>query len=220
MALILCLETSTTNCSVALAEDGKLLAKKEDNSPGYSHAEKLHLYIDAILKDNNAAPSDLNAVAVSMGPGSYTGLRIGVSAAKGLCFSLEIPLIAVSTLRNLAIQASEATGDFIVPLLDARRMEVYCAGYTSGLKELFPVKAEILKEQSFEDLLKKGMVSFIGDGVPKFQNICKDPNAKFILDRLPSAADMPVSAFEKYQKSQFEDVAYFEPLYLKEFLAG
>ena len=220
MALLLCIETATTNCSVALAKDGVVIALKEDYNKQYSHAERLHIFIQEILKENRFSPEDLDAVAVSKGPGSYTGLRIGVSAAKGLCFSLDVPLISVPTLTSLAHQVSKEAGDFIFPLLDARRMEVYTAGFDSDKREIMVTQAKILDETSFDDYLEKGVVSFIGDGVEKFKNICTHRNARFIEEKLPSAREMAVLAHEKFLGEEFEDVAYFEPYYLKDFLLG
>ena len=205
---------------MALGRDGKTIALKEDYSDNYSHAERLHLYIREILEENNLSPVDLDAIAISKGPGSYTGLRIGVSAAKGLCFSLDIPLVSVPTLRSLADQFTDRNTTFIVPMLDARRMEVYSAGFTLSKETVFDTRAQILDESSFDDLLEKGQVTFIGNGVTKFKEICKHPNAKFIEEKLPSAAQMPVLADEKFRKGAFEDVAYFEPFYLKDFMAG
>lgn len=220
MALILCIETATTNCSVALGKEGKILAIKEDNSDSYSHAERLHLYIDQILKENNLSPGDLDAVGISKGPGSYTGLRIGVSAAKGLCFSLDIPLISVPTLKSLALQVKESEGDFIIPMLDARRMEVYTAGFTGLKKPLFDTRAQILDENSFEENLEKGKTTFLGSGVDKFRKVCSHQNARFLDGKMPSAAQMVFLTEEKFTKKEFEDVAYFEPFYLKDFMAG
>ncbi|MBI6119243.1 tRNA (adenosine(37)-N6)-threonylcarbamoyltransferase complex dimerization subunit type 1 TsaB [Salegentibacter maritimus] len=219
MALILCLETATTNCSVALSKNGQLLALKEDKSNNYSHAEKLHVFIDEILNENNLGVQNLDAVAVSKGPGSYTGLRIGVSAAKGLCFSLGIPLIAIPTLNSLAAQAELEKG-FIVPMLDARRMEVYASVFDENLDELRETKAEVLDENSFSHFLEKNTTVFVGNGVEKFKAICTHPNARFILDKLPSAKEMCSLAEAKYKISDTEDVAYFEPYYLKDFIAG
>ena len=219
MALILCLETATTNCSVALSKDGALLALKEDKSNNYSHAEKLHIFIDEILKENNLSVANLDAIAVSKGPGSYTGLRIGVSTAKGLCFSLNIPLIAIATLASLAAQVKPENA-FVIPMLDARRMEVYSAVFDGELNEIRETKAEVLDENSFLDYLEKAKTIFIGNGVEKFQEICAHPNAEFILDKLPSAKEMCSLADSKYKISDTEDVAYFEPYYLKDFIAG
>lgn len=219
LALILCLETATTNCSVALSKDGALLALKEDSSRNYSHAEKLHVFIDEILKENNLSVTDLDAIAVSKGPGSYTGLRIGVSTAKGLCFSLELPLISLATLTSLAVQIKPERG-FVIPMLDARRMEVYSAVFNADVKEIRETKAEVLDENSFIEFLEKDKVVFIGDGVEKFEAICNHANAEFIPKKLPSAAEMCSLAEAKYKISDTEDVAYFEPYYLKDFIAG
>ena len=220
MSLILCIETATTNCSVALGKEGKLLALKEDNGKNYSHAERLHLYIDEILKENGFTASNLEAVAVSKGPGSYTGLRIGVSAAKGLCFSLDIPLISIPTLSSLAQQVGQEESDYIIPLLDARRMEVYTTGFTGSKNAIFDTRAEILDENSFSEYLEKGTVTFIGNGAEKFSNICRHKHARFKTEKLPSAKEMISLAEVKFQKSLFEDVAYFEPYYLKDFQTG
>ncbi len=220
MATILCIETATTNCSVALSVNGSVIALKEDYNNKYSHAERLHLYIEEILLKNNISKSQLNAIAVSKGPGSYTGLRIGVSAAKGLCFALEIPLISVPTLDSLALQVKEKEG-VIIPMLDARRMEVYSAVYHAESKsQIRETRAEVLDDYSFADYLEKGNVYFIGDGVKKFKTICTHKNAIFIEGKLPSANDMGQLANEKYKISDIEDVAYFEPYYLKDFIAG
>ena len=218
--MILCIETATTNCSVALEKNGKLLALKEDYSNKYSHAERLHLFIDEILKENGVQPQDLEAIAVSKGPGSYTGLRIGVSAAKGLCFALDLPLISIPTLKSLALQVKQKKDGFIIPLLDARRMEVYTAGFNSENRKVFDTRAEILTQNSFSEYLDNASVSFIGSGVEKFSKICEHPNATFIEGKLPSASEMVTLASEKFQKKKFEDVAYFEPYYLKDFVAG
>ena len=220
MAIILCLETATTNCSVALCEEGNLIALKEDNSKGYSHAEKLHVFIDEILKENNLKIDNLDAIAISKGPGSYTGLRIGVSAAKGLCFAQDIPLISVPTLTALAKQVNPKEGEQIIPMLDARRMEVYSAVFDSAFNQIRETKAQVLSEESFQEELAKGKVYFIGNGVAKFREICEHPNAEFIEDRLPSAKEMNTIAYDKYKISDIEDVAYFEPYYLKGFVAG
>ena len=219
MALILCLETATTNCSVGVAKDGKLLSLREDNSKNYSHAEKLHVFINEALEEAGVTTKDLDAVAISKGPGSYTGLRIGVSSAKGLCYSLDIPLISIPTLDLLAHQL-RGEGDTFVSMLDARRMEVYSAVYDSDLKQLRDTEAQILDESSFAEYLEKGKVHFIGNGVAKFEDICKSSNAVFHVQKFPSAKEMSEIAEIKYKKSDIEDVAYFEPYYLKDFIAG
>lgn len=217
---ILCIETATTNCSVAVGRDGKILEMRELNKKQYSHAEKLHLFMKEIMEEAGLSFSELDAIAVSKGPGSYTGLRIGVSAAKGLCFALGIPLISIPTLESLATQVDVTGKDLIVPLLDARRMEVYSAVFDASKKPIRETQAEILTDTSFQDYLTQHKVYFIGDGVEKFQAICTDANAVFVSEGFPSAKEMLVLADKKYQEEQFEDVAYFEPYYLKDFVAG
>ncbi|SDS15789.1 tRNA (adenosine(37)-N6)-threonylcarbamoyltransferase complex dimerization subunit type 1 TsaB [Gramella sp. MAR_2010_147] len=219
MAIILCLETATTNCSVGIAKDGRLLSLKEDNSKNYSHAEKLHLFINEALEEAKITKNDLDAIAVSKGPGSYTGLRIGVSAAKGLCFSLDIPLISIPTLDLLSHKLKGKTGIF-VSMLDARRMEVYSAVYDSKMKQLRDTEAQILDENSFAEYLETSQVHFIGNGVEKFEEICQHKNAVFYKQKFPSAKEMATLAEYKHQKSDTEDVAYFEPYYLKDFIIG
>ena len=218
MALVLNIETATTNCSVSLSKDGETLVLKEDKDSGYSHAEKLHVYIDELFKKANINPQDIDAVAVSKGPGSYTGLRIGVSAAKGLCFALDKPLLAVSTLESLAQQVKINDG-YIVPMLDARRLEVYSAVFDAKFEQYREIKAEILSEESYSDLLEEQKVYFIGSGVEKTKTLITHPNATFIEGQLPSANEMSQLSEKKYKKSDIEDVAYFEPFYLKDFIA-
>jgi len=218
MALVLNIETATTNCSVSLSKDGETLVLKEDKDSGYSHAEKLHVYIDELFKKANINPQDIDAVAVSKGPGSYTGLRIGVSAAKGLCFALDKPLLAVSTLESLAQQVKINDG-YIVPMLDARRLEVYSAVFDAKFEQCREIKAEILSEESYSDLLEEQKVYFIGSGVEKTKTLITHPNATFIEGQLPSAKEMSQLSEKKYEKSDIEDVAYFEPFYLKDFIA-
>ncbi|WP_438963803.1 tRNA (adenosine(37)-N6)-threonylcarbamoyltransferase complex dimerization subunit type 1 TsaB [Winogradskyella sp.] len=218
MALLLNIETATTNCSVSLSKDGETLVLKEDNSLSYSHAETLHVFIDEVFKTANIEPSNIDAVAVSKGPGSYTGLRIGVSSAKGICYALNKPLLSVDTLKSLACQAKVEKG-FIVPMLDARRMEVYCSVYSYDLKKVREIEAQVIDENSFGDYLKHGPVYFIGNGVEKTKAIIEHPNAVFIDNKLPSANEMSVLSEIKYKTSNTEDVAYFEPYYLKDFVA-
>jgi tRNA threonylcarbamoyladenosine biosynthesis protein TsaB len=217
MAKILCLETATTNCSVALSENGSVIAFREDNSKEYSHAERLHVFIEEVLKESNTSLDAITAIAVSKGPGSYTGLRIGVSSAKGLCYSLDKPLISIPTLQSLAMQV-EAKTDYIIPMLDARRMEVYASVYNGNKQEIRKTKAEILDQNSFSEYLEKGTVTFIGNGVEKFKEICNQSNAKFVEGKLPSALTMATLVNEKFKQQDFEDVAYFEPYYLKDFI--
>ncbi len=220
MSTILCIETATTNCSVALSINGKQVSLKEDNSKEYSHAERLHTYIEDVLAFAKISKQDLDAIAISKGPGSYTGLRIGVSAAKGLCFALDIPLISVATLRSLSRKRTINKDEYIIPMLDARRMEVYSAVFDSAYNQIRDTQAQILEEASFAKYLENGITHFIGNGVLKFKEICTHPNARYITETLPSATEMCVIASEKYTHSDFEDVAYFEPYYLKDFIAG
>ena len=218
MAYILNIETSTTNCSVALSKNGIVIGLKEDNSMEYSHAERLHVYIDEVLKTAKLSKDHLDAIAISKGPGSYTGLRIGVSAAKGLCFALSLPLISVPTLEALAHQVDDAKGT-IVAMLDARRMEVYSAIYDADYNEIRPTEAEELTSESFQELLESAPVYFVGNGVAKTKNLITHKNAQFIEDKLPSAKQMCVLSYDKFKMNAFEDVAYFEPFYLKDFIA-
>lgn len=217
MSLILSLETTTTNCSVALGLEGKLIALKEYNHKKYSHAEKLHVFIKDVLSEANYKLSDLKAIAVSKGPGSYTGLRIGVSAAKGLCFSLDLPLISIDTLSALSHQVENHNYQFIIPMLDARRMEVYTAIFNQDWQRIKPTEAKILDENSYQEYLNQGKVVFIGNSVEKFEEICQHPQATFIKS-FPSAREMINLAHNKYKKNDTEDVAYFEPFYLKDFI--
>ncbi|WP_233898020.1 tRNA (adenosine(37)-N6)-threonylcarbamoyltransferase complex dimerization subunit type 1 TsaB [Tenacibaculum piscium] len=218
MAIILNIETATKNCSVCLAKNGQIIAIRELNDGNYSHAEKLHPFIQEILKEVNLTSKDIDAVAVSKGPGSYTGLRIGVSAAKGMCFAIDKPLISIGTLHSLAHYISVDDG-LIIPMLDARRMEVYSAVYDSKYKEIREIKAEIIDNNSFKEELSQGKVYFLGDGALKCKDIILHENAIFIEDKFPSSKEMAVLSFDKYQKSDTEDVAYFEPFYLKDFIA-
>lgn len=218
MSVILCIETASTNCSVAVGAEGKLISIKEDFSSSFSHAERLHVFIREILIENNLELQDLDAIAISKGPGSYTGLRIGVSAAKGLCYSLNLPLISISTLTAIAHQVTEKGN--IIPMLDARRMEVYTAVFDQNKNQIQQTAAKILEPTSYLEQLEKGKAFFIGSGVAKFSEICAHPNAVFIQDKMPSAREMVALADAKYKISDFEDVAYFEPYYLKDFMAG
>lgn len=218
MALLLNIETSTTNCSVSLSKDEEILVLKEDNNTGYSHAEKLHVFINHVFDISGISKNEIDAISVSKGPGSYTGLRIGVSTAKGLCYALEKPLISVSTLEALAHQVSVEEG-LIVPMLDARRMEVYSAIFNSEYEIVRAVEAQILDDSSFKEELKSQKVYFIGNGVEKTKQIISHKNAIFIEDKLPSASTMQKIANTKYKISDTEDVAYFEPYYLKDFVA-
>ncbi|RXF68884.1 tRNA (adenosine(37)-N6)-threonylcarbamoyltransferase complex dimerization subunit type 1 TsaB [Arcticibacter tournemirensis] len=223
MALILQIETATTSCSVALSRDGNTIAVKELNERN-AHASSVTLFIEDVMKAGNYSMKDLDAVSVSMGPGSYTGLRIGVSTAKGLCYALDIPLISVNTLTSMVSKMQEQyqTREVLFcPMIDARRMEVYTAVFDKAVNALQPVEAKIIDSDSFAELLDQNIVVFFGDGAPKCKAVLgANSNAVFVDDFINSAADMSKLAFEKFGQQQFEDVAYFEPYYLKDFIAG
>jgi tRNA threonylcarbamoyladenosine biosynthesis protein TsaB len=220
MALIMCLETATKNCSVAINKDGSLLAYKEEVSENYSHSEQLIPFIQSVLIDQQLELSDLDAIAVSKGPGSYTGLRIGVSTAKGLCYSLGIPLLAHSTLEAMAKgMAEKIPGKVYCPMIDARRMEVYAALFKEE-KQLTNIEACIVDENSFFEDLAENEILFFGDGADKCQQLITHKNASFISDVYPSAKDMVALSESAFQHKSFEDVAYFEPFYLKDFVAS
>jgi len=225
---ILCIETTSTNCSVSIAHENggfendlgveHCLDLIEDQSDKYSHGERLHIFIEKLLERNHLAPNDLHAVAVSAGPGSYTGLRIGVASAKGLCYSLDIPLIQIDTLTALSKQAPNDKHT-IISFLDARRMEVYARVFVKQ-KPVTPVQAVILQEKSFEPYLNEATV-IIGTGIKKFEEICIQAEKITFLETMPSALTMCDLAIHKMQKGDtVADIAYFEPFYLKEFKAG
>lgn len=216
---ILCIETSGTNCSVAISYEGKCIASKEINTGSFSHAEKLHVFIQSLLEEVAISSNNFKAIAVSTGPGSYTGLRIGVSSAKGLCYAWNLPLIAIPTLEILA-HSIQTDNKLIIPMLDARRMEVYASIFDAKYNEISPVKAQILEPNSFIEYLSSNEVIFLGDGSDKFSKICPHPNAIFIKDKFPSAITMCNLAWLRYQNQSFEDIAYYEPFYLKNFVAN
>ena len=216
MGYILNIETATKNCSVALAKEGEIILCKEIAEEGYSHAERLHVFIEEIIKEAGISLSDLSAIAVSQGPGSYTGLRIGVSAAKGLCFALEIPLIAVDTLQVLASQVNVADG-LIVPMIDARRMEVYSAIFYPKFDKKREILAEIIDGDSFSDRSEK--LYFVGDCAEKCKSVLIKENHLFLEDiKYPSAKQMSILSYQKFKTNDTVDVAYFEPYYLKDFM--
>ena len=217
MTYILNLETATKNCSVSISQNGQTILCKEMAEAGYSHAEKLHVFIEECLKESNISFKDLSAIAVSQGPGSYTGLRIGVSAAKGLCFALDLPLIAVATLQVLASKLSISEG-VIIPMIDARRMEVYSAIFNSKSEKIREVQAEILTENSFEEISET--IHFVGDCAEKAKTVLTKSNFIFHEEIIyPSANEMSELSYKKFQENKLEDVAYFEPYYLKDFMA-
>ena len=220
MARILHIDTATTVCSVALTQDGQVLGVKE-NKEGLNHSLLLGTYIHDLLEAYTFRVQDLDAIAVSMGPGSYTGLRIGVSMAKGLCFGASKPLIAINTLQALARSVSDRIQEdaWYCPMIDARRMEVYTAFFDRDNRTLIDTKAEIIDEHSFADILSSHKVYFFGNGSSKIQGLLRSSQAHYLEQVDSSARYMAAIAEQKFSEQQFEDVAYFEPFYLKNFIA-
>lgn len=221
MSRIILIETSTSLCSTALAEDGKVICERISSEPR-AHASMTAPYVMEVLEERGIKVSGCDAVAVSKGPGSYTGLRVGVSTAKGLCFGAGIPLISVGTLDTLVWQAIEEGlapegCRHIVPMIDARRMEVYTATFSTDGKQLTETSASIIDGETFKPLLEEGPVLFIGDGALKCKDVIGSPDAHFV-DCCPKASSMLTPALRAFEGGQFEDVAYFEPFYLKEFI--
>lgn len=220
MAYILQIETATQVCSVALSIDGKTVALIEESGQNL-HAANLTLFIEEVIQKTGLTYRDVDAVALSKGPGSYTGLRIGVSTAKGLCYALEKPLIAIETLEMMAAGFMMENPDhhgLICPMIDARRMEVYTALFDSSLNLLQPTSAKIIDETSFSDLLIQHPISFLGDGAAKCAEALNHPNAVFHSSNFNSAQYISALAFHAFNQGRFEDVAYFEPFYLKDFV--
>lgn len=225
MTLILHIETATPVCSVALSENGAMLQLRETSEKN-SHSAVITLFIDEVMKTTGKDYNQLDAVAVSMGPGSYTGLRIGVSTAKGICYAIDKPLIAISTLQAMAagVKKSNSSLGFeslFCPMIDARRMEVYNALYLSDLSVYRGIRADVITNESFHDELEKFKVHFFGNGAEKCRPLLEShPNAVFPEDFSVSSAHMISLAEEKYSHKEFEDVVYFEPYYLKDFIPG
>ena len=217
------IETSTKVCGVSLAKEGQLIDHIESNE-GNSHAANLAPFIDKIIKQNKIKYEDLSAIAISKGPGSYTGLRIGTSTAKGLCYSLNIPLIAINTLESMAAHAKNLYSNnfdgIFRPMIDARRMEVYSQAFNADIEELNDVKAIVVDEESFKEELENKQVIFFGDGAKKCMEIINHKNAMYFDQAQASALGMVNLSFEAFKLQKFEDVAYFEPFYLKEFIAA
>jgi tRNA threonylcarbamoyladenosine biosynthesis protein TsaB len=225
MATILCIETATPVCSIALVQNG-IVVYLEETAVSQSHASSLMEFINRSLHSAGVSLNTIDAVAISKGPGSYTGLRIGVSTAKGLCYALDKPLISIGTLKCMAIGMmkiveSDDPNILFCPMIDARRMEVYNALYDVGLNEITPVTAQIIDESSFARILSSHIVYFAGDGAEKCRQLLKfNPNARFLEHEVVSAANMAMISREAYEKNLFDDVAYFEPFYLKDFIPG
>jgi tRNA threonylcarbamoyladenosine biosynthesis protein TsaB len=218
MAIILSIETSTSVCSVALHQEGKLLTALEVHQE-YSHASKLGILVNEVTKLTDIGIDKINAVALSSGPGSYTGLRIGTSLAKGLCYALDIPLISVPTLYLMVTTISRVYPEdvFFCPMIDARRMEVYCQIYDRDLAEIEPVQAKVIDSSSFENYFDIRPVVFFGSGAAKCKPVILHRNATFLEDVNPGASQLGDLAYSKFQQGKFEDIVQFVPLYLKEF---
>lgn len=226
MALLLSLETSTQCCSVALHEDGVLVKSNLIETPR-SAAAQLAMMIDEVFQASNRKPKELEGVIVAAGPGSYTGLRIGVATAKGLCYALNIPIVSVNTLELMAYQFIEMDSfkediqnnrAMLCPMLDARRMEVYCALFDHQLKYIEPVQAKVIDIDSFEDVIDSTPIFFFGDGADKCKDIIKHPNAHFSSGLIPLASSLGVIGYKKWKQGDYEDLVSFEPFYLKDFL--
>lgn len=223
MSCILNIETSTETCSVAVAQDGGIIFEKINNEPN-SHTKYLAKFVEEALSFAESHAIPLDAVAVSSGPGSYTGLRIGVSTAKGICYGKNVPLIAIPTLKLLCVKPLlsddiEDENALLCPMIDARRMEAYTAIYDRALREVREVKAEVIDATTYNEWLDKGLVYFFGNGAEKCKEIINHPNARFIDNVIPTAKSMLPLAELAIAKGQYEDVAYFEPFYLKDFVA-
>ncbi len=223
MSCILNIETSTDVCSVAISDNGQVIFNKEDHS-GPNHAVKLGVYVDEALSFIDAHGIPLEAVAVSCGPGSYTGLRIGVSMAKGICYGRDVKLISIPTLELMAVPVllgeHPAEEDaLIVPMLDARRMEVYAKVMDRALKEVRPIQADIVDADTYKEYLDRGTVYFFGNGAEKCMEVINHPNARLVKGIEPLAKNMAPLAEKRFVEGKFEDVAYFVPFYLKDFVA-
>ncbi|MCQ2336340.1 MAG: tRNA (adenosine(37)-N6)-threonylcarbamoyltransferase complex dimerization subunit type 1 TsaB [Paludibacteraceae bacterium] len=224
MEAIITIDTSTTVCSVALVTESECLAYREDTS-GNNHSKVIGVFVKEILAEAKRLNADVRAVALSKGPGSYTGLRIGTSFAKGLCYGMDIKLIAIPTLKIMAAPVAQMlkergeTDSVMCPMIDARRMEVYNALYDMDLNEVLPTAATIIDADSFSEHLSDKKIYFFGNGSGKCKETIVSPNAVFLEGVAPLAVNMREMAFEAYNNNRFEDVAYFEPFYLKEFIA-
>jgi tRNA threonylcarbamoyladenosine biosynthesis protein TsaB len=221
MATILNIETATSVCSAAISVNGKVIAIEESNESNV-HAEKIALFIEAVMKKASITLKELDAIAVGSGPGSYTGLRIGTSTVKGLCYGLSKPLLSVSTLKAMALAAAHKEKKDILycPMIDARRLEVYTGLFDKTRKEILPIHARILDANSFEEYLKTNTIAFFGDGMPKMKNLFPTAsNMLWLEDIYASAKNMAILAEELYSAGKFSDLAYYEPFYLKDFVA-
>lgn len=219
MSFILSIETSAKVCSVAIHSDGNLVSEREIHIE-HSHASKLAVLIDEVIRESDILTKRLAAVAVSSGPGSYTGLRIGTSTAKGLCYAWNVPLISIGSLELLAHQmiTQSTTSAFLCPMIDARRMEVYCEVFDSQLNIVKPIEAKVIEPGSFDELLDRQRIIFFGDGSDKCRDLITHPNAEFVSGIYAAASGMGKPVYHKFQKREFVNLHEFEPRYLKEFM--
>lgn len=221
MTPILCIETSTKVCSVCISDGHTILAIAEDNEDEYTHAEKLNVLIAEVIKLTGFEFIELKAIAISEGPGSYTGLRIGVSAAKGIAMACDIPIIAINTLKAMTYEVVDQKPESLfIPMIDARRMEVFCAGFSGNLNPVFKTRAQVLDPDAFPEGGDYSKVYFFGNGAEKARETLEPLGYEYISGISASSSGMATLAHEKYQKADFVDTAYFEPFYLKDFVAG
>lgn len=223
LPIILHIESSSKNCSIAISKASELLCLCEESTDNFAHNEKLHSFIEHTLEGANLKVSDLNAVSISKGPGSYTGLRIGVAAAKGLCFALDIPLISIDTLQILISNQEHNSYDYLIPVIDARRMEIYTSIFDPLENQINPTFSHVLDESSFKEYINH-KVCFVGDAALKVKQNFKNFNLSIknftFIEVLPSSNNMIELAYNKFLNQEFEDLAYFEPFYLKEFIVN
>lgn len=214
---ILYLETSSKNCSVAVSDGERLLCLTEEVSENYKQSESLHTFVEWALEGAGISVREIECVSLGKGPGSYTGLRIGAASAKGFCYGLNVPLVAVNSMESMIVPFSGQKYDLIIPLIDARRMEVYTAVYDGNTgEELSATEAKILDETSFQEYRERKIL-FVGDGAAKTRGIIQLPDAEFIPEIYPSAQYLIAKTLDKISRQEFEDIAYFEPFYLKDF---
>jgi len=223
MSTIINIETSTEVCSVALCKDNEVIALKE-NKEGLNHAKLVTIFVEALLEEAKLDIKEIDAISISKGPGSYTGLRIGVSTAKGLCYGAQIPMIGINTLQAISVEAIKRAENidkdtWFCPMIDARRMEVFCAFFDTNNKQQEDIKAVIVDQDSFKEILNERKVVFFGNGAEKCKETITHKNAIFIDNIRNSAANMAALSNEAFKNQSFEDVAYFEPFYLKDFVA-
>ena len=217
MSLILNIETSTTNCSVSISENEEIIASQEKNFDYYSHSEVLHIYITELFRKSDLEINDITAVSVSEGPGSYTGLRIGSATAKGICFALKIPLIAIDTMDILAKKVKPTNG-YIIPNIDAGRNEIYFSVFDRTYQKIQPTNFKELKTKSFKKYLDSESVHFVGNANNKLKKLLNSDNAIFSKKELPSSLEMASLSFDKFSRNEFVDIEHFEPNYLKNFI--